>query len=81
MCTSPTGFFSASITNRLVIFSELSCSSASDASASGSMVLGALVITAPAVRFSRSGDMLRRRSPSVTMPISLPSLSSTPRQP
>ena len=55
--------------------------SASAASASGPMVLGARVITSFTVRASNPGPIARRRSPSVMMPRSAPPVSTTPRQP
>ena len=73
----------ASTTNSEVIGRSrafMTCS-ASAASASGAIVRGAVVMISPTWRDSRSGPMARRRSPSVTMPISLPAASTTPRQP
>ena len=45
------------------------------------MVTGAPVITSPVVLPSNFGDMLRRKSPSVTTPSSLFLASTTPTQP
>src|SRR5215213_10664566 len=75
-CTSPTGRAS-STTTREVIFAVSCISSAFATSSSGAMVRGVLVMIAVTGRVGSSGRRLRRRSPSVTMPASVPSSFTT----
>ena len=56
-------------------------SSAALARNSGDTVFGAAVMISPARRLSSPSPIWRRKSPSVMMPLSRPSGSTTPRQP
>src|SRR5215213_9173029 len=75
-CTSPTGRASSTTTSEVIL--PVSCiSSAFATSSSGAVVRGLRVMIAVTGRVGSSGRRLRRRSPSVTMPASVPSSFTT----
>src|SRR5260221_3630165 len=81
ICRMPSGRRFSSTANRLVIAAAVIWPSASAASACGRIVLGRPLITLSTGKRSRSSPMWRRKSPSVTIPMSLPESSVTPTQP